>query len=79
MVSIDSDAEYKKIFWTIMDKIDFKISLLLAPLAYAIHHIEEPIIFNFRAWRLIYFPDNNPLPTVLSIIMAVTLFYIIYH
>ena len=64
-----------------MDKIDFKISLLLAPLAYAIHHIEEHIIFNFRAWRLIYFPDNNPMRTeaVLSIIMAVTLFYIIYH
>ena len=64
-----------------MEKIDFKTTLLFAPLAYAIHHIEENILFNFRAWRLTYFPDNNPLPTeaVLSIIMAITLFYIVYH
>lgn len=64
-----------------MKKVDFKTSLLFAPLAYAIHHIEEHILFNFRDWRLTYFPDNNPLPTeaVLSIIMAITLIYILYH
>ena len=64
-----------------MKKFDFKTSLLLAPLAYAIHHIEEHVLFNFREWRLTYFPDNNPLPTeaVLSIIMAITLVYILYH
>jgi hypothetical protein len=64
-----------------MEKIDFKISLLFAPLAYAIHHIEEHVLFNFREWRLTYFPNNNPLSTeaVLSILMAITFLYIIYH
>ena len=64
-----------------MEKIDFKISLLFAPLAYALHHIEEHVFFNFREWRLTYFPNNNPLSTetVLSVLMAITLLYIIYH
>ena len=64
-----------------MKEVDFKTTLLFAPLAYAIHHIEEHLLFNFREWRLTYFPNNNPLPTeaVLSIIMAITLLYILYH
>lgn len=64
-----------------MNKIDFKISLLLAPLAYAVHHFEEHVIFDFRAWRLQYFSDNNPLPTetVFIILTGITLVYIILH
>ena len=64
-----------------MNKITFKISLLFATIAYAFHHFEEHIIFNFREWRLLYFSDNNPLSTevmfvVLSTIMMI---YIILH
>jgi hypothetical protein len=64
-----------------MNKIDFKIATLFAPLAYAIHHFEEHIIFNFRAWRLLYFKDNNPLSTetVFLILSAITLIYILLH
>ncbi|MBC8346162.1 MAG: HXXEE domain-containing protein [Candidatus Marinimicrobia bacterium] len=64
-----------------MNKITFKISLLFAPLAYAFHHFEESIIFNFREWRSLYFPDNK-LPStelMLVILMAITLVYIILH
>ncbi|SVE53351.1 uncharacterized protein METZ01_LOCUS506205, partial [marine metagenome] len=64
-----------------MNKITFKISLLFAPLAYAFHHCEESIIFDFRAWRSLYFPDNK-LPStelMLVILMAISLVYIILH
>jgi len=64
-----------------MNKITFKISLLFAPLAYALHHYEESIIFNFRAWRSLYFPDNK-LPStelMLLILMVISLVYIILH
>ncbi len=64
-----------------MNKITFKISLLFAPLAYAFHHFEESIIFNFRAWRSLYFPDNQ-LPStelMLVILMVISLVYIILH
>jgi len=64
-----------------MKKITFKTALLFAPLAYAIHHFEEHILFNFRDWRLLYFSDNNPLSneTVFVILVAITLIYIILH
>lgn len=64
-----------------MKKLTFNIALLFAPLAYAIHHFEEHIIFNFREWRLSYFSDNNPLSTeaVFVILTAVTLVYILLH
>ena len=64
-----------------MNKIGFKTALLFAPLAYAFHHFEEHMIFNFREWRLLYFSDNNPLPTeaVFVILTAITLIYIILH
>lgn len=64
-----------------MNKVSFKISLMFAPLAYAIHHFEEHIIFNFRAWRLQYFADSNPLSTeaVFVILTAITLIGIILH
>jgi len=64
-----------------MKKITFQTSLLFAPLAYAVHHFEEHLIFNFRAWRLLYFPDSNPLTTeaVFVILTAITLVYIILH
>ena len=64
-----------------MNKITFKISLLFSPLAYVFHHCEESIIFNFRAWRSLYFPDNK-LPStelMLVILMAISLVYIILH
>ncbi len=64
-----------------MNKITFKISLLFAPLAYAAHHFEEMIIFNFREWRSLYFADSNPLSSeaVFVILTAITLIYIILH
>jgi len=48
---------------TWLSRISFQTALLFAPLAYAFHHIEEHIFFNFRVWRLKYFPDNNHLTT----------------
>jgi hypothetical protein len=64
-----------------LKRLTFGTSLLLAPLAYQIHHYEEHVILNFRAWRLLYFPASNPLPTdaVLAIITALTLIYIIIY
>ncbi len=60
---------------------DFRTSLLLAPLAYAIHHAEEHLLFDFRVWRLAYFADNNPLSTevVFLVLTAITLVYILLH
>lgn len=60
---------------------NFKTSLLFAPLAYAIHHAEENLILDFRAWRLQYFSDNNPFSTeaIFVALTAVTLIYIILH
>jgi len=53
----------------------FNNLIILAPLAYAIHHYEEHIIFNFREWRLRYFLDNNHIATeaVLCILISVLL------
>jgi hypothetical protein len=64
-----------------MLRLPFQTALLLAPLAYALHHIEEHIIFHFRDWRLRYFPDNNQLSTetVLAILMAISLVYLLLH
>lgn len=64
-----------------MGKITFETSLLFAPLAYALHHIEEHIFLNFREWRTLYFPDNNQIPTeaVVCLLMAVTFVYLILH
>ena len=59
----------------------FKNLILLAPLAYLIHHFEEHIAFNFREWRLKYFLDNNSLSTeeVLIRLTALMLIIIIIH
>ena len=64
-----------------MNKITFKISLLFAPIAFAFHHFEEHIIFNFREWRLLYFPDNNPLSTEVMFVFlsSIMMIYIILH
>ena len=53
----------------------FNNLIILGPLAYAIHHFEEHIIFNFREWRLRYFLDNNNISTeaVLSILISILL------
>jgi hypothetical protein len=65
----------------LMNKIAFPISLLFAPLAYAIHLLEENFIFDFRAWRLQYFADSNALSTevIFVILTAITLTGIIIH
>lgn len=62
-------------------RLPFRTSLLLAPLAYAIHHGEEHLIFNFRAWRLRYFADNNVLGTeaVLVILVSVSTVCLLLH
>ncbi|MEP0067817.1 HXXEE domain-containing protein [Pyruvatibacter sp.] len=64
-----------------MTRLSFNTALLFAPLAYALHHIEENVILDFRVWRLTYFADNNALTTeaVLSILMAITFVYLIIH
>ncbi len=64
-----------------MKKFTFKSSLLFAPLAYALHHCEESIIFNFRAWRSQYFPENEMPSTemMLVILMVITFVFIILH
>lgn len=64
-----------------MSRLPFITALLLAPLVYAIHHAEEHLFFNFRAWRLKYFPDNNALSTeaILAILVSVGLIYLIIH
>ncbi len=60
---------------------EFKNLIVLGPLAYAIHHFEEHIIFNFREWRLKYFLDNNSLSTeeVLLRLISLLLVVIIIH
>ena len=62
-----------------MDK--FKNLIVLGPLIYAIHHFEEHIIFNFRVWRLKYFPDSNSIPTeaILAILISLLLIFIFIH
>ena len=60
---------------------DFKNLIVLGPLAYAMHHFEEHIVFNFREWRLRYFLDNNPRSTeeVLIILISLLLITIYIH
>lgn len=62
-------------------RLEFKLSLLLAPLAYGIHHSEEHLLFEFREWRLRYFADNNALSTeaVFIILTSITLLFILLH
>lgn len=64
-----------------MSRLPFSKALLLAPLVYAIHHAEEHLLFNFRAWRLRYFADNNALSTeaVLVVLMSVSMVYLLLH
>jgi hypothetical protein len=64
-----------------MSRLPFSTTLLLAPLIYAIHHAEEHLFLNFRAWRLKYFPDNNALSTeaILAILFSVGLIYLLIH
>ncbi len=64
-----------------MSRLPFSTALLLAPLVYAIHHAEEHLFLNFRAWRLKYFPDNNALSTeaILAILVSFGLIYLIIH
>ncbi len=59
----------------------FKNLIILSPLAYVLHHIEEHLIFNFRDWRLTYFQDNNSLSTeeVLVRLLVVLLIFIFVH
>lgn len=65
----------------VMNRVTFSTALLFAPVAYAIHHYEEHILFNFREWRLLYFPNTNELSTelVFMILTSVSLIYVILH
>ena len=56
---------------------EFKNLIVLGPLIYAFHHFEEHIIFNFRDWRLSYFPDNNPSSTEEILIRLISLLLIV--
>jgi len=56
---------------------EFKNLIVLGPLIYAIHHLEEHVIFNFREWRLRYFLDNNALPTEEVLIRLISLLLIV--
>ena len=58
--------------------IKFENFLVLAPLAYIIHHTEEHIIFNFREWRERYFLDNNSLTTEEMLMRLIGVFLIIW-
>lgn len=60
---------------------NFKNLIVLGPLIYALHHFEEHIIFDFRAWRLKYFLDNNPSSTeeVLTMLISLLLIAVIVH
>lgn len=64
-----------------MQRLPFSSALLLGPLAYAIHHAEEHLLFNFRLWRLRYFADNNALSTeaVLVVLMSISMVYLLLH
>ena len=59
----------------------FKNLIVLGPLIYAIHHLEEHVIFNFREWRLSYFSDNNSITTeaILIILISQLLIFIFVH
>lgn len=60
---------------------EFRNLIVLGPLIYAIHHFEEHVIFNFRAWRLTYFSDNNAIPTeeVLIRLISILLILVFVH
>ncbi|GAA3509969.1 hypothetical protein GCM10022393_23680 [Aquimarina addita] len=60
-----------------LEKLTFSSSLLLAPLAYSIHHFEEKE-GNFRTWRAKYFLNNNPLTTeyVFIVITFISILFI---
>ena len=60
---------------------EFRNLIVLAPLAFALHHFEEHIVFNFREWRLKYFLDNNTLSTeeVLIRLISLLLVLVIVH
>ena len=54
----------------------FRNLIILGPLIYQIHHLEEHIIFNFREWRLAYFSDNNTLSTE-EVLLRLSIFLLI--
>lgn len=60
-------------------RLTFQVSLLLAPLAYCLHQLDEDA-GGFRAWRMRYFADNNRLSVeqVFVILTAVTLSLILW-
>ncbi len=65
----------------ILNKFPFQIAILLGPLTYAFHHLEESI-FGFREWRSRFVGKTNPLPSeyILAILMALYIMYImLYH
>ena len=71
-----SESKIKKIF----SKITFRKAIWFAPLAYAVHQIEETV-FGFTIWREKYLHASQtlPIPVFFAILMAVYLVYIIIH
>lgn len=80
MINSQKEGMKRGFFSTLNSRITFQIALLLAPLSYCIHQLEESS-GGFRPWRLQYFPDNNRLPVeyVFVILTAITLVFIIYN
>jgi hypothetical protein len=64
----------------ILNNIPFKKAIFLAPVAYAIHQVEETV-FGFPLWREenLHLSQNLPIPLFFGILMAVYLLYIIIH
>ncbi|MEM8497370.1 MAG: HXXEE domain-containing protein [Pseudomonadota bacterium] len=59
----------------------FKTLIILIPLIYALHHFEEHVLFDFRSWRLLYFPNNNNLTTeqVFLLLSSITVMFTFLH
>ena len=71
-----NESKIKRLY----NKFTFQAALLLAPLAYAIHQIEETTL-GFREWRGKYFGATNPLPSEIffAMLMALDIAYIILY
>ncbi|GAG62896.1 unnamed protein product, partial [marine sediment metagenome] len=64
-------------FKSFYNDFTFRKAIWLAPLAYAVHQIEE-IVFGFTIWREKYLNASQtlPIPVFFAILMAVYLAYI---
>ena len=61
---------------------DFRNLIVLAPIAYLIHHFEEHIIFNFIEWKLQYFQHSAAVlstEAILSILTCILVVFVLLH